>query len=130
MVGVYDVMLRGTKVGQVQVTKEGLYYRFQCRCRLSGDICRLVVRWDGEEEKLGILVPDGDGYFLDTRLPAKRLGQGSLRFFVEPNRAVLTGRFVPIYPEEPFSYIEKLKTAYLTRQGGQIGIIAQEKAGT
>lgn len=46
------------------------------------------------------------------------------------NRPALAGRFIPIKPEEPFAYIERLKDAYLVRQDGQVGIIIKEEAGT
>lgn len=130
MEGKYDVTLNGSTVGQVQVIREGLYYRFVCRCSLSDDVCKLMVSTGNRQEKLGILVPSEDGFQLETKLPAKRLGEGKPEFFVVPNRPVLSGKFVPIYPEEPFSYIEKLKDAYLSRQNGQLGIFIQEKAGT
>ena len=31
--------------------------------------------------------------------------------------------FVPIIPEEPFSYLSRLKNAFLVKQAGKIGII-------
>ena len=44
MEGIYDVMLADETVGTVEVTKQGLYYRFDCRCRLSGTvICRISL---------------------------------------------------------------------------------------
>ena len=79
---------------------------------------------------MGVLVPEGDAFVLDTRLPVKRIGEGDFGFRVVPNRPVLDGRFIPIKPEEPFAYLERLKDAYLTRQDGQLGVIIREKAGT
>lgn len=128
--GKYDVTLNGKVVGQAQVRKEGLYYRFQCQCRLSGDVCKLEVACGENRANLGVLIPTGDGFGLETKLPVKRIGEGIMEFFIIPNRVVLAGKFVPIYPEEPFAYIEKLKKAHLARQNGQLGIIIQEKAGT
>lgn len=127
--GNYEVFLGKQAVGNVQVTKEGLYLRFQCRCTLSGDVCRLSVSCGGKEENLGVLVPNGNSFTLETRLPVKRLGQGTPSFFVVPNRPVLQGKFVPIRPEEPFSYIERLKNAHLVRQNGQVGIMIKDNAG-
>ena len=31
-------------------------------------------------------------------------------------------KFIPISPEEPFAYIERLKKSYLVRKGEQVGI--------
>lgn len=113
--------------GKVQVLKQGLYYRFICHCQLTGDVvCRLCVTCGGKQESLGILVPVGGGFGLDTKIPAKRLGEGSMEFRLIPKHEVTSGKFVPIYPEEPFAYIERLKDAYVTRKYGQIGVIIKE----
>lgn len=130
MEGNYEVFLNGNSVGQAEVIREGLYYRFRCRCDLSGDVCKLMVTCGNHQENLGVLVPGKGGFALETKLPIKRFSGEKPEFIVVPNRAVLTGKFVPIYPEEPFAYIEKLKNAYFIRRNGQAGVIIQEKAGT
>lgn len=127
MEGYFEVYLHGQPVGKVEVRREGLYYRFRCRCQLSSQsVCRL----EANEISLGILVPMGNGFGLDTKLPVKRFGEAMWEFEVMPNRPVLEGRFVPIKPEEPFAYLERLKDAYLVRRDGQIGVVLNEKAGT
>ena len=127
MEGFFEVYLHGQAVGKVEVRREGLYYRFRCRCRLSSQsVCRL----EANEVSLGILVPMGDGFGLDTKLPVKRFREEPWEFEVMPNRPVLEGRFIPIKPEEPFAYLERLKGAYLARRDGQVGIILKENAGT
>ena len=131
MEGYYEVFFGGKSVGKVQVSREGLYLRFDCRCRLTGEVvCKLTVACGDRSENLGILIPMGDGFGLETRLAAKRLGEGELTFQIVPNRVVIPGQFVPIYPEEPFSYIARLKDAYLARQEEQVGAVIREKAGT
>lgn len=125
----YEVSFGNQKVGKVQVLRQGLYYRFICHCRLTGDVvCRLAVRCGDKQEKLGVLVPSGDGFCLDKKIPVKRLGEGRMEFYLGPNHDSVMGKFVPIYPEEPFSYIERLKDAFLVRQNGQAG--AMIKSGT
>ena len=88
-----------------------------------------LCRVSAGKESLGVLVPMGDGFGLDTKLPAKRFGDTVPEFRLVPNKPVLEGKFVPIKPEEPFSYIERLKDAYLTQREEQLGIIVKE-AGT
>ncbi len=123
MEGNYEVLFGGQAVGKVQVIRQGLYYRFHCRCRLTGDvICRLSVQCADRTESLGVVVPLGDGFGLDTKLAAKKLGEGTLRFTLAPKHQK-EGMFVPIYPEEPFAYIQGLKDAYLARKNGQVGLI-------
>ena len=127
----YDVFLGKDKVGKVQVLREGLYYRFLCRCRLSGEVvCRLLIRCGEKQENLGPVVPIGDGFGLEKRLPVKHLGEGEMEAYLMPKQDVVSGKFVPIYPEEPFGYIARLKDAFLARQKGQPGVVIPEPVNT
>lgn len=127
MVGDYDVYLGKQQSGRIQVRRQGLYYRFSCRCRLTGDvICRLYVSCGGKGENLGVLVPMDGGFGLETRIPVKRFGEGEPAFTLVPRHEVPQERFVPIIPEEPFSYIERLKTSFLVRKYGEVGILVPE----
>ena len=129
MEGNYTVCFGQQPVGKIQVLRQGLYYRFICHCKLTGDVvCRLTVRCGDAQEKLGVLIPMGDGFGLDKKIPAKRLGEGKMEFYLGPNHDQVMGKFVPIYPEEPFSYIERLKDAFLANHNGQVGIIIKTEA--
>ena len=123
MVGDYEVFFGNQQAGRVQVTRQGLYYRFVCRCKLTGDVvCRLYVSCGGQQENQGVVVPTGDGFGLDTRFPISRVGRGVLSFCILPRHDPLQGRlFVPITPEEPFAYLSRLKDAFLETRNGQIG---------
>ncbi|MDO5400195.1 MAG: hypothetical protein Q4F17_04335 [Eubacteriales bacterium] len=124
MEGSYGVYFGSDQVGKVQVLRQGLYYAFHCRCRLTGSVvCRLEVRWRDGRENLGVLVPMDGGFGLDTRVPIKRLKGEEPRFLIIPRHDRPTGTFVPISPEEPFSYLERLKDGYLVKKNGQIGIM-------
>lgn len=124
MEGTYGVYFGNQQAGKVQVLRQGLYYRFICRCQLSGDvICRLYAACGNNRENLGVVIPMDGGFGLDTRLPVKRLGEGNMEFLLIPKHESTSGHFAPIYPEEPFSYIERLKDAYLVRKEGNLGII-------
>lgn len=115
-----ELTLNGKPIGQVNISRQGLYYVFHCRCRLPEDQnVRLLAQCGEKEENLGVLVPMDGGFGLDTRRPVKRLGEGPITF-------VLAGktrppRFAPIRPEEPFAYLQRLKDAYLEIQNGQPG---------
>ncbi len=123
----FSVSFGTQTVGRVQRLRQGLYYRFICRCQLSGDVvCRLYVRCEDREESLGVVVPMGDGFGLDTKVAVKRLGEGEMVFFLRPKHEPVTGKFVPISPEEPFAYISRLKDAYLERREGQLGAVLPE----
>ena len=82
---------------------------------------------EGEPVHLGILVPVGESFGLETCLPVKRIGEIEPEFQVMPGRVVTNGRFVPIKPEEPFAYIARLKDAFLAYQNGQAGVILKEE---
>ncbi|MGM9549804.1 MAG: hypothetical protein ACI3V5_08155 [Faecousia sp.] len=127
MEGNYGVYFGNKAVGKVQVLKEGLYYRFLCHCQLTGDVmCRLWVTCGDKRENLGLVVPMDGGFGLDTKIPAKRLTGGEMAFSLIPKHDQPEGKFVPISPEEPFAYIERLKESYLIRKGEQVGIVISE----
>ena len=119
----YTVVFGHRQIGNVSVTRRGLYYSFHCRCALPReDIFRLMVRSGKACESLGVLVPADGGFRLDTSVPVKQIGEGELSFFVVPRRETVSGSFVPILDEEPFAYISRLKQSFLIRKEGQIGI--------
>lgn len=125
----FPVTVCGKQAGKILVRQQGLYYHFQCRCDLSGDVIyRLMVTCGTARESLGILIPGENGFVLDTRLPVKRFGAGEMTFFLIPNHEKARKTFIPIHPEEPFAYISRLKHTFLALQNGQPGIrIEQEK---
>lgn len=120
----YTVFFGQQEVGKVQLLKEGLYTRVICRCQLQGTgIYRLAAQWGDHRENMGILAPMGDGFGLDRRIPCKRLGEGTPEFLLAPAHPQTQGKFVPIYPEEPFTYLENLKDAYMAKRDGQVGVV-------
>ena len=129
MEGTYDVMFAGEKMGEVSVSRQGLYWQFSCRCSLSGEVMYyLWVHVDGCDEKLGLLMPEDAGFCLKTKLAMKRFGQGRPVFTLRPKHELLTTQFVPVRPEEPFAYLHRLQEAHLASQKQQIGVVLpQEK---
>ena len=115
-------------VGCVRVERQGLYYLFRCRVRLSGEAAfRLCVTCGENREDLGILVPMEGSFGLDTRRPVKRLGEGELTFRLVSKHDTPRTHFAPISPEEPFAYLQRLKDAYLAEKDGQMGAQWAEK---
>lgn len=119
----YPVCFGEGAVGKAQVTRQGLYYHVSCRCRLSGEgMYRLEVSSGEKRVNLGILVPMDFGFGLQSQFPVSRVGEGELHFCLRPRHEEPVGRqFVPIIPEEPFSYLERLKDAFLEIQNGKKG---------
>ena len=124
MEGTYEIYLGDKPIGKAVVQRQGLYYRFDCRCCLEHDrMYRLSVECDGHHENLGILMPAGGDHRLTKKLAVKRLGKGYLTFRASPKHPASTARFIPVYPEEPFAYITRLQEAFLEVRSGQVGVV-------
>ena len=119
----YDVRMGDKSVGKALAERQGLYYRISVRCDLDGDIMhKVLLRCGNGDENLGVLIPMGNQFGIDTRIPVKRAGEGPLEFLIFPRHGELSGRFVPLSPEEPFRYIAKLKDAFLAHSNNRLGI--------
>ena len=127
MVGTFEIKQGASSIGHVTVERQGLYYRITCRCSLAGDVMhRLVVSCGEKREDLGTLVPFKGAFGLDKRIPVKKLGEGEPKFELLPKHSSPNGKFCPVYPEEPFSYMSRLKDAYLETYNGQLGLMFRE----
>lgn len=127
MEGTYVITQFGQPVGQATVERRGLYWHFSCRCDLSGEtVCRVLLTWGGEERNLGILVPEGGEFVLNTKVAASKLPATTPEFCVRPRHPELKGKFIPLRPEEPFEYLHRLEEAFLARQNGELGIVIPE----
>lgn len=125
----YDIFRGGEKIGKAEVKREGLYYRFRCCCALSGDVIyRLHVTCGTRTENLGILIPDGDAFRLEKKLPASRFTEGKLAISAVPANPDRGERFTPVFPEEPFQYIENLNAARMASHNGQVGIVFEDQS--
>ncbi len=127
MVGTYEIK-QGTRcVGKVTVDKQGLYYRFSCRLQLSGEVMHHLLVTCGEKtEDLGVCVPMDGQFGVEKKIPCKRLGSGIPEFRLLPKHQKMHGKFVPVYPEEPFSYMARLKDVFLEIRDGQVGVVLRE----
>lgn len=127
MVGTYPILRGGETVGQAKVEKRALYYLFSCRCKLTGEVIyRITVTCEGQSESLGIPVPEGGQFTLTAKLPVSRLGHGEPVFQLVPRHPSVGEDFVPLSPETPFPYLQRLKNAYLAKREGQLGIVFRE----
>ena len=127
MVGTYEIRRGNEIVGTATVAKQGLYYHICCRCRVSGEGMRRIVIICGKtRHDLGICVPMEDGFGVDKKIPCKRFVTGEPEFLLLPKYPGVQGKFVPVYPDEPFAYMTRLKDAYLQVRDGQPGIVIAE----
>lgn len=123
----YEVSDGNAVVGKVQLIRDGLYYRIICRCQLSGDqVRRLYAVLESRRENIGVLIPEGDGFVLERKIPAKKLSGSNLQFSLSAGGHKIEGKVVPVCPEEPFLYIDRLKNAFLESENGKINIRIEE----
>ena len=127
MDGLYDIFRGGEKIGKAEVRREGLYCRFRFVCDLSGEVIyRLLVTWGEKQINLGIPVPCGDAFRLDTRVAVSKLGQGTPSFLAVPRHPEKTGMWVKVSPDEPFTYLHRLKNAVPEIRDGKMGILIKD----
>lgn len=126
MTGRYEILRGSESIGLAEVTREGLYYRFRCRCKLTGAVIyKITVQMGSNLRDLGVLVPENDIFALETRVPAKYFGTGDPRFFAVPHNKSPAAEFIPISPDEPFVYLARLRKAYMAKQNGITGIVLE-----
>ncbi len=129
MEGNYPLLYGKSRVGEVTVTRQGLYYRFDCRCTLeAGKIVRIRVRWGAAEENLGIPMPQGNAFSLVTRLPVRRFSDGTPEFWVDAGEP--PENFYPVAEGKPFAAISLLRHGRFLRQNGQPGIVVDSTSST
>ena len=108
----YDILMGTQVVGQAEVMKEGLYYRFSCKCTPPDDTVHRIIVSDGNNTKdLGICVPTGEWFCLVSRIPVKYLPGETLQFALVSKNKQET--IIPVATNEPFSGLDKLESAYL-----------------
>ena len=101
----YEVFLSSRPVGKVQLIRQGLYCRVICRCLIPNDgVYRLYVQRDSGRENLGVVIPEGDGSFLDKRIPAKRIGEGKLHFHKQSLAGGVDVCYVPTWAPALHTY--------------------------
>jgi hypothetical protein len=123
----YPIFRGGEIIGQACAEKKGLYYYFSCRCDLSGEVIyRLTVSCGEKCENLGVPVPDGKNFALNTRIPVNKLGEGDMTVRAVPKHGAPEGKFIPISPDEPFAYLRQLEKAVFEKRNGQPGIVLKE----
>lgn len=129
LVGSYVVYLGDKPAGKLNIAREGLYYSLVCHCQVPEDaVYRLYAVTGKVRENLGVVIPEADGCALVKKIAVKKL-QNDSYFVLSAGSPQEAGSFIPICPEEPFSYIAHLESAFLEVRGGQTGVILKKKSG-
>ncbi len=111
-----DILLEEKSVGKAWIRREGLYWQISCRCQIpKGRVYRLIT----QGQNLGIPVPQGQEFRLDTRIPAKKLGDITAIFAVPKAEE----SFAPVSADGPFPFLHCLTGARLAERNGTVGIL-------
>ena len=119
----YEIMFRDKPIGCAEVKREGLYLRFICTCLLPKKGIHRIHVSDGISVKdLGICVPDGEKFILNTRIPSKYFKTDTFSFHLTDGK-VTNDITLPVNSDEPFEHLEHLEDAHLEITDGQPAII-------
>lgn len=122
---IYDVFMDKKIVGHVCVTKEGLYTKFVCQCKLPDkELYRLILSCCDKEIDLGICLPQGECYTVNKNVPNKRIGEGKMEFYIASKR--IKCNFIPIRIDAPFSYVSELENSRFAVKNGTYGILVAD----
>ena len=121
-----SVYLNGRTVGRVQTEQQGLYYKIGCRCQLpDGQLYCLKATCGKQVKELGVCVPMGDCFGIDTAVPVKQIGEGEIQFEIACKHQHPTEEIFPVYEDVVFDYLHELPKARLRIQKGIVGITIQ-----
>ena len=125
MEGTYSIYSGEQCVGTVAVSREGLYYRFDCRCRLEKrELCKICVNCGEDQILLGTPIPDGQQFRLCRKLPVKCFAGETPRFTVTGNGK--SEIFIEVRENEPFLHLKDLKKAVFRVRNGIAGIVIRK----
>jgi hypothetical protein len=68
LTGTYPIIIGGENTGQVNISREGLFWVFEAKCAMQEELVRLSVYGDGREGYLGVMSPEGEGLTLQKKL--------------------------------------------------------------
>ena len=118
----YEIYADSKVVGQAEVMKEGLYYRFSCKCTLPYEgIYRIMVTDGNNTKDLGICVPAGEWFCLVSRVPIKYLPGEKLEFALVPRERHVS--VIPVAENETFPALDMLESAHFQERNGNAEIV-------
>ncbi|MBQ8769112.1 MAG: hypothetical protein IJZ15_05665 [Oscillospiraceae bacterium] len=127
MEGTYNIDCGGKKVGTAVISREGLYYRFDCNCQLERkEVCKICVVCGDKRIVLGTPIPEGQIFQLRTKLPVKRFSIGKPRFYIAGSKEEISEEFISVQPNAPFLHLKELKNAVFQVRDGESGIVIRK----
>lgn len=107
--GQYQVTYQDREVGNVQIVREGLYYKVSCVCqREEEQLYVLYAADDSNFVRLGILVPEGDTIRLTKKFSRKCFPGKINGMFLVANDHTDVNVCTPLIEGKPISQVENI----------------------
>ncbi|MBO5868879.1 MAG: hypothetical protein J6Q54_08230, partial [Oscillospiraceae bacterium] len=107
----FSLLYNGVNIGEVEVYREGLYYRIKTRFKISQNgYYQLCVWGDSGVRKLGLCVPYGEIFGTEVTIPSNRILGEIHYFFLEHKGGIC---YHPVFEDRPFRYLKSLEKAFL-----------------
>lgn len=120
----YPILYNNMPVGFAEIAKEGLYYRFSCKCKLPGSaVYRVIVSNENAIRNLGVCVPDKEGFVLKTRVPKKYFTGKNFLFSIDCKTEEKQEKAIPVFTGMAFAYLDQLEAAQLKIVNGQPSVV-------
>lgn len=117
---IFPILFDDRTIGEAQVQKSVLYYKFFCKCIPPDSKAYRVILIYGETEiNLGICVPNNEYFILNKQVPVKYIEEGEWSFML---RSVANANDiqVAVHENEPFPLLDQLELAKLVNTDGKI----------
>lgn len=124
----YSVFFNNTDIGIASVTKEGLYYLIDCRCKIVKEGIYRLIASNGENNiDIGVLAPKESCFEIHRKISIKRLGAGKFTFsvVVKGENLPQPGCFVPFETGKPFTRLQDIDRARFVCMEGIPGLFIQ-----
>ena len=123
MEGNWSVYFENKVVGTCRIWKEGLYYRFHCRCdKVTETVVRLLLQCGDTTVDLGILIPVDSQFGLEKKLAVRNVPAGEPRFSIKVLSEQSNERFIPVREDGKFDALSNLENGRFGKQAGIVGV--------
>lgn len=110
-------------VGSVEITIEGLYYIFACRCKnILPAVYRLQANCGEGSIDMGVCLFDSDGLYLRKRLPVSRFSSEISNFELIKDSCITTEE-ITLCEDVPFLYFDRIRNGSFKYCSGQAFLI-------
>ena len=117
-------------VGSVEITKEGLYYIFVCRCKnILPAVYRLQATCGDGCIDMGVCLFDSDGLYLRKRLPISRFSSEISHFELIEDSCIATEE-VALCENVPFLHFDRIRNSSFKHCNGQAFLILHRRQDT